>query len=397
MLKNRTFEEGDASLDERNAAEAVYFRKSNFKDLPESSVGIDTLRTRLSQMLFDHVKHELPKLRSDLGEALASAKAQLSKLGEPRIQPSECKDYLSGISVNCSQICTAAVKGHYEGEYFNVDPDRYLSSQVPVPLRRLRAVVQFKNTDFASVMRIRGHKYQVELFNAPNTFDANGVDEAGDAEEAQLSDKNESILRVPKPVKLDREAAIAWVRGALVNTRGQELLGNFNPLLVGELLWEQCSKWKAIAEDHLMDVAAICNKFLQELLQDLCSNDVSSRLQACLIQDALQARYDGAAQELEKILLDTKSYPINYNHYYTDTIRKRRQERQKKSLEKSIESATEHSLLPDCNSDHTSASIDVEKVMALLSQSSDADMMNVSCEEALDCLYAIYKVCPALQ
>ena len=56
VLKNRKFEERDFDLVERNRAEAAYFRTSNFRVLPEHLVGVDTLRIRLSKLLFEHVK-----------------------------------------------------------------------------------------------------------------------------------------------------------------------------------------------------------------------------------------------------------------------------------------------------------------------------------------------------
>ena len=56
VLKNRTFEERDFSLMERNTAEDTYFRTSKFKCLPDDCVGISALRIRLSKLLFEHVK-----------------------------------------------------------------------------------------------------------------------------------------------------------------------------------------------------------------------------------------------------------------------------------------------------------------------------------------------------
>ena len=112
-----------------------------------------------------------------------------------------------------------------------------------------------------------------------------------------------------------------------------------------------------------------------------------------LIQDVLKTRYSNALQELERITEDTRNYPINYNHYYTDTINKRRQERQKKSLAECINDATSHDHLDGCHSTHTSASVDVNKAVESYSQRVDPNMENISCEEALDCLFAIYKVC----
>jgi len=381
VLKNRKFEESSFSLEERNIAEATYLRTSNFKDLPSQCVGIEALRTRLSQLLFEHIRHELPKLRKDLEEALVDAGNQLGKLGKPRSQPSECKAYLSQLSLEYYEACKAAVGGHYEGKYFNTDADHYFSPTSPVTIRRIRAVVQYVNINFAENIRVNGHKYQIALFDKAKLADAQ-EDGEDDTPSTDLT----------KPVKMNKTKALEWVRLVLVRTRGRELIGSFNPLLVGELFWEQCSKWEHLAVAYLDEVAQVCTKFLDLLLRDKCPKDVSARLRASFVQDALKARYDNALQELEKIMEDTRSYPINYNHYYTDTVSKRRQERQKNSLAKSIEAATSHTKLPGCHSDHTSAVIDVDHALGSYSVRVDPNMENVSCEEALDCLFAIYKV-----
>lgn len=89
---------------------------------------------------------------------------------------------------------------------------------------------------------------------------------------------------------------------------------------------------------------------------------------------------------------DISGYPINYNHYYTDNIQKVRDARRKKSLADCLEKATTLTHLPGCNSDHSSASIDIGQALENYSRRVDRNMKNLSCEEALDCLFAIYKV-----
>jgi hypothetical protein len=95
VLKNRSFEEGNSSLMERNIAEQTFFRTSNFKTLPKECVGINALRIRLSVLLFEHIKQELPKLRQDLENALTDTEHQLSIMGSRRSTPEDCKAYLS--------------------------------------------------------------------------------------------------------------------------------------------------------------------------------------------------------------------------------------------------------------------------------------------------------------
>lgn len=168
VLKNRTFEERDFDLVERNMSETTYFRTSNFKSLPEHCVGINTLRNRLSVLLFEHVKQELPKLRSDLEEALLEANTQLQVLGSNRTTAADCKAYLVQLSLDFYEVCKAAVDGHYEGEYFTSDADPAFSLASPATIRRIRAVVQYMNTGFSDNMRANGHKYQIDMSDGTN-------------------------------------------------------------------------------------------------------------------------------------------------------------------------------------------------------------------------------------
>ena len=89
---------------------------------------------------------------------------------------------------------------------------------------------------------------------------------------------------------------------------------------------------------------------------------------------------------------DNKSYPINYNHYYTETINERRQQRQKASLAQAIEGATTREKLEGCHSNHTYASVDVNRAIEAYSKGIDPNMEKFGCEEALDCVFAIYDV-----
>jgi hypothetical protein len=376
VLKNRKFEERDYSLLERNASEETFFRTSNFKDLPKDTVGIDALRLRLSLLLFEHVKRELPKLHEDLESTLTSTQEQLMVLGSRRSTTVDCKAYLSELALGYWTACTAAVNGHYEGKYFHGDLDDTFDLTSPSTVRRTRAVIQLLNTRFADDMRISGHKYQI----------------------AKTDDSNSSSVTVRDhlpakivPKKLTRKEALAWVEKAMVRNRGMELAGNFNPLIVGELFWEQSSNWRAIAVLHIENVSQICTRFLRTLLQDKCPKDVETRVWTGKIEGELKSRSKDAYLELELLIEDLRHYPMNYNHYYTDTIVKSRQDRQMAALNKSINSGA----IPGGYSGENHIA-HVRSAVANYAKSIDPNMQSFSSEEALDCLFAIYKVsCPS--
>lgn len=113
-----------------------------------------------------------------------------------------------------------------------------------------------------------------------------------------------------------------------------------------------------------MKRVSCCASTLESVLKDKGSPDIFSRLWP-RISETIKARHRNAMDELEKILNDTRSYVINYNHYYTDTIKKRQAERRKHQLSGCLEKVTQHKTLPECQSDHTFPSIDVNHVLGL--------------------------------
>ncbi|KAK1811658.1 hypothetical protein LTR12_013959 [Friedmanniomyces endolithicus] len=341
VVKNRKFEESHFSIEERNDSEARFFRTSNFQILPADCCGIESLRVRLSSLLFDHVKRELPNLRQDLDVALAETDAQLGKLGASRASAIECRNYLTSLSLQCLEITKAAVDGHYESAYFQNQPDSTFDIDSPAPVRRFRAAIHYSS---------------------------DGV-----------------------PARLSHEEALKWVSRVLVRSRGKEPVGNYNPLIIGELFWELSSKWEQFAADHVDQVSKICTMFTNTLLEEACPRDVRTRLTELKIKESLQKRRERAIQELRRILEDKRDFPATYNHYYTDNVQKARTQRMQNDLTKSIEAATHHERMPGCTSSHTFASIDVAAAIDHFQGQVDLDMQRYSCEEALDCLLSMYK------
>jgi GTPase SAR1 family protein len=413
VLKNRDPEETSAgtSLDQRKESETNWFKEHFMSALPTNMVGIDSLRRRLSLLLFQHVKRELPQLRLELEALLESAESELNLMGRKRATPQECKEYLSQLSLEFYEVTKSAVEGHYEGTYFHqgteLEQDFDISS--PGTYCRTRAVVQYLNTEFSNKLRLQGHKY---IFSAKGTEGGESGDEDEETEDQHISQSEgdypmdgdgdeiesrsfssslEGDEHKMKPVRLNRDQALQWVHHLLVRTRGKELLGNFNPLLIGELFWEQSSKWEKLASAHVEQVAHVVSNFLQTLLKAKCASDVHDRVWESM-EEKLKTRKDEADRELQSIMEDLQSYPINYNHYYTDTIHKRRQERQKAILAACIERASSSTPVPGCQHNAQRMDIDLDKVVAAYSTRSEADMEKFSCEEALDCLFAIYKV-----
>lgn len=407
MLKNRSFEEGSFSTTDRNKSEANFFQTSIFRQLGAEQLGVQSLVIRLSDLLFVHIRQELPKLQHDLEAALTQTRRELAAIGSARANAGECKNYLIQLSLRFHEICQAAVNGYYEGGYFQSEKDNVLQANSLDSTRHLRAVVQLRNKIFSDEIRSNGRKFSVgdehdksgdeQIHSAQRSLGLD-VEESSDEQKQQIQELEEhtppelgTFGCIESPRKLTQQSAMRWVNDAVTRARGKELPGNFNPLVIAELFWEQSSKWHLFAVAHIDQTSEICRCFLELLLREQCPYDIQVRLWP-KIQEEVIARRKRAIDELERILEETKSYPINYNHYYTDTITKRQDERRKIELKRCLENATRHVEVPGCSSDHTFPNIDVDLAMKYYSERMDPDMDKHSSELVLDCLWAIYKV-----
>ncbi|KAI6789104.1 hypothetical protein KC361_g8699 [Hortaea werneckii] len=209
MLKNRSDKESDKSFEERNAAEKSFFSQGSYRDLSQDILGIGALRTRLSQLLYKHLKTELPALQKELNDKHRDVCRELEQLGEKRSTPQEQRRFLMGISTTYQNIVKAAVNGQYEHDFFG-DPDPDAGVGDKSNMRRLRAVAQHLNLQFASTIRQYGHK--LAIIESDSEVAANEPElEAGYEHFAELQehiDPSEAVNRVRRilirsPVKVE--------------------------------------------------------------------------------------------------------------------------------------------------------------------------------------------------
>ncbi|KAJ9655214.1 hypothetical protein H2201_008851 [Coniosporium apollinis] len=407
VLKNRTDDQLHCSFEERNQSEDLFFSKGSFRDLPQGVLGIESLRKRLSRLLNDHLKKELPDLKKELDRKWRETDVEFSRLGERRSTISEQRQYLMRVSMTTHDILRSAVQGHYEHSFFGA-VDTHAAVDAAANIQRLRAVVQYLNLQFAERMRRYGHKYAIDRGHARRSGLSNGEvsveDEAVSApassEEAPDEEFLASVLEDvcngvdPLPQNITRPRAVDWVLRVLQRTRGRELPGNFNPMLISQLFWEQSEPWKALALAHIDRVGAACSRFVELVLQKVTTPEVWSRLLSLRVEGALSSALASSRAELGRIIEDKLRHPITYNHYYTTTVQKIRQKKYSGDLMRLTGSARikvhEKNFLPGPGYS-TTGYIDPQKLEVNMKDQIEQDMDKFSAEEALDCQTAYYK------
>lgn len=155
VLRNMDSETGSWSLSKRNENERHFFSKGIWATLPESILGIASLRERLSKLLLAQIATELPSLIEEIELQSIACRTQIRKLGRPRTNIEEQRRYLLTLSQNFQSLTKAAVDGTYNDMFFD-DARTDAGYQ-----KRIRAVIQNLNQSFAETIAHEGHRYVI--------------------------------------------------------------------------------------------------------------------------------------------------------------------------------------------------------------------------------------------
>jgi hypothetical protein len=177
--------------------------------------------------------------------------------------------------------------------------------------RRLRAVVQNILTRFSQTIGTKGCTHSI-------------------IEEPKGEIPKRSISRADYAKK---------VREIMRRSRGYELPGTFNPLIIGELFKEQCQPWKGYAIKARDDILDAVHVILDNIMDYSLVPETAGRISQ-LINRGINVLKHDLDQKLAQILEPhTQGHPITYNHYLTENVQKAQAECQQRSLKAALESS----------------------------------------------------------
>jgi hypothetical protein len=355
VLKNRNYEMRDASSAERDAAEEEFFAKGIWASMDPTNLGVKSLRPRLSNVLKDQILRQLPNLRQDVEHGISECQSRLERLGAPRATFEEQRRYLLRVSQGFSALMKAAVDGIYNDPFFGT------AKTEEGYQKRLRAVVQNMLTDFKEDMTLNGQTRVII--------------------ESPLDDQ------ALTPDKISRPDYIKEVRDLIRRSRGCELPGLFNPLIIGELFTEQCQPWKKIAMGAKNGVIQAVYQAAQAILDHIAVGETVDGIFR-IISGGIDTLKSDLNQKVTELLSPHfNGHPITYNHYLTDNVQKAQADRRRRSFEKTLKEsfginsvdAYERGVVPST-------------LLVQLEQRTQVDMEHYASDLAIDYMQAYYKV-----
>lgn len=367
VLRNMDSETGTWSLSKRDAEERRFFAEGIWRTLPESILGIAPLRERLSKLLLGQIAAELPSLIDEIEIKSTACRTQLQILGQPRTSIEEQRLYLLNLGQTFQSLTKAAVDGTYNDVFFGN------AKTAAGYQKRIRAVVQNLNQSFAEVMAREGHSYTIVDLPTGNVV------------------RNDS-----RKVKvLTRTQFLDRIEALMKRTRGCELPGTFNPMIISELFLEQSLHWEVLAKHHIEQVAQAVTTFLKHLVSHIADSSTGGALFKTLVEPALESIVKTAKRKAMDLLAPhQQGHPITYNHYFTETVQQVKQDRSRAELTRIIFEALKVTSLDPAPPQYEQ--IDYRPLLEALMEHNNPDMNRYACSEALDCMQAYYKVrvCP---
>ncbi|KAL8718683.1 MAG: hypothetical protein Q9181_008170, partial [Wetmoreana brouardii] len=360
VLKNMDSETGEWSLADRDVKEEEFFSQGIWEDISRSLLGVSNLRSRLSKVLLGQIAAELPSLIDEIGAKSSACRSRLDKLGDPRATLAEQQLYLFHLSQAFPSLVKAAVDGTYNDPFFDD------AKSGPGYQKRMRAVMQNLNLDFADNIARRGHCREV-------------------------TDSKDTSRIYKDVIPITRDGFIDHIQHLMKRTKGRELPGTFNPMIVSDLFLEQSIPWEGIARSHIDRAWKAAKEFLGHAATYVADATTSRTLFQKIFEPALNHLLEILNEKTNELLRPhQRSHPITYNHYFTETLQKLRSERNQKEYSKIIKQFFGVSSLETshyCHGNH-----DLHQLVAALVQRTEPDMNRFACSEALDCMEAYYKV-----
>jgi GTP-binding protein EngB required for normal cell division len=299
VLRNRDFPDMGSSPEERNEVERTFFSSGVWTSLDPAQLGVEALLPRLHNLLIDQILLQLPRVLSDVTDGIADSRSRLEMLGPARTSYADQRKYLIDVSRRFTRLIESAVDGTYHDTFFgNVHDDEEYS-------KNLRAVVQNTLTDFAADMHNRGKSRRI--VDSDEHFDAN------------LG-------------KISRSDYIDEVNILIRRSRGRELQGTFNPLIISSLFLQQCQPWRKVTLEWQEKIVQATFTTINRILDHVSAPETRYAILQMIntSMEAIKRRLDAETEGL--LAPHYERHPITYDEALLDDVADVQSTRRKQQL-----------------------------------------------------------------
>ncbi|KAI1263399.1 P-loop containing nucleoside triphosphate hydrolase protein [Xylariaceae sp. FL1019] len=358
VLQNRSYATRNRTTAERDKAETAFFCQGAWEALQPGQLGAAALRTRLSNILHSQIMDQLPAVLEDIEMNIEQCEERIMKLGTSRVTDDEQRRYLFDVSMAFTSIMKAAIDGMYTGNFFSCGTDNSIDYK-----KRLRAVAQNILIEFAEEMRLQGHQRII---------------------------RDDDPSEPPNPRCISRSDYLKGVKVLMQQSRGCELPGTYNPLIVTQLFAEQCKPWQGLVRKLADNILQSVECVIEAALDYSTDYETAGGLSRIIIGPYMKTLKDELRAKLDELLKPHRSgHPITYNHALARGVQKMQAVRNRQALERAMKMYF--------GEDYTTkgpmaVTFDMKEFLEVLAVDTEPGTDMYACEMATDTMTAYYKL-----
>lgn len=305
VMKNSPFKDINKSWDEARQMEDDFFKSSElWRQVPDTRKGRGSVEKFLGELLYNHIKKELPFLRKEILELIGESQKEIDSMGPEVSNLTAARTKYFEYIMNLKSSLTALLEGNYSHEY--------ISEHKPATTEQVSAVTRDGVSDHDDDNSDNDDDNAPPLVEGDNHF--------------VRSSLHKLYRHYNRALNRDRYILAADKMSELVlRYKGCELPGFISFTTFTQIYIETLTRWRDRTDEHITNM----HLYLYKAITNFITFDAEPLLKDMLLLEfdrfyTLQiAKMDEA---IENIFTDEHT-PFTMNKYYYDNIIKSRTEK----------------------------------------------------------------------
>ncbi|KAG0309955.1 hypothetical protein BGZ99_000746 [Dissophora globulifera] len=306
VMKNSSYKDIDKSWDDARKSEDAFFQSSSmWSQVQEARKGRVGVRKFLGELLYSHIKKELPLLKKEIHKLIAEFEKEIADMGSPISDISMAKTKYIECVMKLKVSLTTLLNGDYSSEYINKHEESTVENSMVVA----------NNVD--------GDDDDDGDF-APPSLEGDSIFVRSSLQ--KLYDHYNQVMNRDKFLLPKDE-----ITKKVLRYKGDELPGFISFTTFKQIYMETLTCWRNITKQHVYNM----RQYLYEAITGFIEFESDPLLKDALLSEfdefytSQTARIDDA---ITNIFTDEKS-PFTMNKFYYDTIIKIRTAKVKRQLQ----------------------------------------------------------------
>lgn len=364
VLKNLDSKASSESSTTRNDDEMKFFQSRVWKVLPDSKLGINQLRIRLSKMLLDEAKSGLPVLIKEIEEQRNTCQSRLEGLGEPRTTLQQQQRYLIEVGQSFQVLVKSGINGDFSDVFFKMDMDDLHGHHI-------RAIVQRLNESFTDTLSCQKRSQRVV-------------------------DENDTGGNAPRRGHLTRDGLIEEIEEKLRTSRGRQLPGVTQPMVLVDVFENHKIFWERLAILHVHEAWKACKTFLERVVDHVADSGTYETIKSLIMKPAMESiRIKMNAKTKDILAAHQNTHPIAYSDDFENILQDLAKERERTRVTETLSHffgvKDFSTTISDTSRRKRKQSLD-DLLEALVDDTPEPIVHQTSAPEMLDLINAYYKV-----